>query len=108
MVYSVEIDKELEEQQIPRFIIQPLVENAVKHGISKLVEGGEIKVSIAKEGNNVFIVVADTGNPFESDLTPGFGLQSIYDKLEILYGDKFEMNFENTPQKRVTLKLKQL
>lgn len=108
LVYSVEIDKELEEQQIPRFIIQPLVENAVKHGISKLVEGGEIKVSIAKEGNNVFIVVADTGNPFESDLTPGFGLQSIYDKLEILYGDKFEMNFENTPQKRVTLKLKQL
>jgi sensor histidine kinase YesM len=108
LVYSVEIDKELEEQQIPRFIIQPLVENAVKHGISKLVEGGEIKVSITKEGNNIFIAVADTGNPFESDLTPGFGLQSIYDKLEILYGDKFEMNFENNPQKRVTLKLRQL
>lgn len=108
LVYSVEMAKELEEQQIPRFIIQPLVENAVKHGISKLVEGGEIKVSITKEANNIIIAVADTGNPFESDLTPGFGLQSIYDKLEILYGDKFEMNFENTPQKRVTLKLKQL
>ena len=108
LVYSVEIAKELEEQQIPRFIIQPLVENAVKHGISKLVEGGEINVSITKEGNSTFIAVADTGNPFESDLTPGFGLQSIYDKLEILYADKFEMNFENTSQKRVTLKLKQL
>lgn len=108
LTYSVEISKELEEHKIPRFIIQPLVENAVKHGISKLVEGGEIKVSITKEGNNVFMAVFDTGNPFDSDLAPGFGLQSIYDKLEILYGDKFEMNFENIPQKRVTLKLKQL
>ena len=48
--YLVEIPKELEEQQIPRFIIQPLVENAVKHGISKSVDGGDIKVSISKRG----------------------------------------------------------
>jgi sensor histidine kinase YesM len=108
LVYSVEIAKELEEQQIPRFIIQPLAENAVKHGISKLVEGGEIKVNITKEGSSILIAVADTGTPFDSDFAPGFGLQSIYDKLEILYADKFEMNFENTPQKRVTLKLRQL
>ena len=108
LVYSVEIAKELEEQQIPRFIIQPLIENAVKHGISKLVEGGEIKVNITKEGSSILIAVADTGTPFDSDFAPGFGLQSIYDKLEILYADKFEMNFENAPQKRVTLKLKQI
>lgn len=108
LVYSVEIAKELEEQQIPRFIIQPLIENAVKHGISKLVEGGEIKVNITKEGSSILIAVADTGTPFDSDFAPGFGLQSIYDKLEILYVDKFEMNFENAPQKRVTLKLKQI
>lgn len=105
LTYSVEISKELEEHKIPRFIIQPLVENAVKHGISKLVEGGEIKVSIAKEGRNIFITVSDSGQPFPADLIPGFGLQSIYDKLEILYANRFEMSFTNTPVKKVTLKL---
>ena len=105
LTYSVEISRELEEHQIPRFIIQPLVENAVKHGISKLVEGGEIKVSITREGKSIIIAVSDSGQAFPDDLTPGFGLQSIYDKLEILYKNKFEMNFTNSPKKQVTLKL---
>jgi len=103
--YSVEIAKEMENEKIPRFIIQPLVENAVKHGISKSVEGGDIKVSISKKGKSTVIAVADSGQAFPEDLIPGFGIQSIYDKLEILYGEKFEMNFTNTPVKQVTLKL---
>jgi len=104
--FSVEIDDELKEQRIPRFLIQPLVENAVKHGISKSIEGGEIKIRIAKEKKNIVIAVSDSGQEFPADLTPGFGLQSIYDKLEILYKDKFEMSFANSPLKQVILKLK--
>ncbi len=105
--YSVEIPKELENQKIPRFIIQPLVENAVKHGISNAIDGGEIKVIIAKNLKDITISVNDSGPSFPNDLTPGFGIQSIYDKLEILYPDKFEMTFSNSPLKQVTIKLKQ-
>ncbi len=105
LTYSVNISKELEEHEIPRFIIQPLVENAVKHGISNLVEGGEIKVSITKEGSSILITVSDSGHPFPADLIPGFGLQSIYDKLEILYSNRFEMSFLDEPVKQVKLKL---
>lgn len=104
--YSVEIDPMLENQQVPRFIIQPLVENAVKHGISKSVTGGEVSIRINKEGRSTVIRVADSGPAFPDDLTPGFGIQSIYDKLEILYPDKFEMNFTSTPEKYVSIKLK--
>jgi sensor histidine kinase YesM len=103
--YSVELPTELENYQIPRFIIQPLVENAVKHGISKSVESGQIKVAVSLEGCKVFISVSDDGPAFPNDLLPGFGIQSIYDKLEILYKDKFEMNFINSPQKQVLIKL---
>lgn len=103
--FSVELPTQLENYQIPRFIIQPLVENAVKHGISKSVESGEIKVSVTQEGRQVFIAVSDDGPAFPTDLAPGFGIQSIYDKLEILYKDKFEMNFINSPQKQVLIKL---
>ena len=105
--YSVEIPKELEKQQVPRFIIQPLVENAVKHGISNAVDGGEIKVIISKQSGETIISVLDSGPSFPNDLNPGFGIQSIYDKLEILYPDKFEMTFSNSPQKQVTIKLQQ-
>jgi len=106
LVYSIEITDELKEMKIPRFIIQPLAENAVKHGISKSVEEGEIKIKIQKEKKDILITVADSGKEFPLDLTPGFGLQSIYDKLEILYGDKFELSFTNSPEKQVSLKLK--
>jgi two-component system LytT family sensor kinase len=103
--YSVELPTELENYKIPRFIIQPLVENAVKHGISKSVESGQIKVTVTLEGRKVSIAVSDDGPAFPNDLAPGFGIQSIYDKLEILYQDKFEMNFINSPQKQVLIKL---
>ena len=103
--YSVELPRELEDYKIPRFMIQPLVENAVKHGISKSVKSGQIKVAVTQEGKKLFISVSDDGPAFPNDLAPGFGIQSIYDKLEILYKDKFEMNFINSPQKQVLIKL---
>lgn len=103
--YSVDLPPELEDYKIPRFIIQPLVENAVKHGISKSVESGQIKVAVTQEGRKIFISVSDDGPAFPQDLTPGFGIQSIYDKLEILYKDKFKMNFINYPQKQVIIEL---
>jgi len=105
LAYSINIPNELEEQKIPRFIIQPLVENAVKHGISNNVNGGKVIVDIDKKQKWLVINVTDTGEPFPDDFTPGFGIQSIYDKLEILYKDRFEIYFTNTPIKHVTLKL---
>ena len=104
--YSIELPDSLKEGKIPRFIVQPLVENAVKHGLSKLVTKGEIKVVITFENNWLSIDVYDNGPAFPEDLNPGFGLQGIYDKLEILYPESFEMNFSNSPLKKVTIRLK--
>ena len=103
--YSVELPKALEEHKIPRFMIQPLVENAVKHGISKSVGNGQIKVVVTQEGRKISVAISDSGPAFPNDLAPGFGIQSIYDKLEILYQDKFEMNFINSPSKQVLITL---
>jgi glucose-6-phosphate-specific signal transduction histidine kinase len=66
---------------------------------------GEIKVQVSQNGRQVIIAVSDNGPEFPNDLEPGFGIQSIYDKLEILYSGKFEMNFINTPLKQVLIKL---
>jgi LytS/YehU family sensor histidine kinase len=106
LTYSVEIPDSLKDGKIPRFTIQPLVENAVKHGLSKAVEPGEIRIVITAENNWLTMDVYDSGPAFPDDLNPGIGLQGIYDKLEILYPDRFEMNFSNSPHKKVTIRLK--
>ena len=69
------------------------------------VDGGAVLIDINKEEERLVIKVTDTGNPFPDDFTPGFGIQSIYDKLEILYQNRFEIYYTNTPIKHVTLKL---
>ncbi|TKG95820.1 hypothetical protein EYV94_05870 [Puteibacter caeruleilacunae] len=102
--YHVDIPAHLLQHRIPRFIIQPLVENAVKHGISKSIKGGEIHIKIYKEEDQVVIAVEDNGPAFPSDIAPGFGIQSIYDKLDILFDGNFELSFLNIPQKHVRIK----
>ena len=104
--YFVEIPDSLKEYRIPRFTIQPLVENAVKHGIAKIIKPGKIGIVVTFEKNWLTIDVYDSGPAFPDDLNPGIGLQGIYDKLEILYPDHFEMNFANSPLKKVTIRLK--
>ncbi|ASB49717.1 sensor histidine kinase [Alkalitalea saponilacus] len=103
--FEIILPDDLAAERIPRFLIQPLVENALKHGISKKVEKGFVKVSINKENNRLFIIVADNGPAFPDDLIPGFGIQSIYDKLEIMYPNRFELHFVNVPEKKIIIKL---
>jgi len=103
--FTIDSPDELKSEKVPRFIIQPLVENAVKHGVSKLVTKGKIAVSVIRNEKWIEITVADNGPDFPRELAPGFGLQSIYDKLEIMYADRFEMHFINTPEKHILIKI---
>ena len=103
--FNVDLPEDLKSTKIPRFMIQPLVENAVKHGVAPLVGKGEISICIQKEDKWLEISVADNGAEFPEELSPGFGLQSIYDKLEIMYHNRFELHFMNSPEKQILIKL---
>ena len=91
--------------QIPRFLIQPIVENAIKHGISKLAGKGIVKICISEENNNLIIKIHDNGMPFPNDIFSGYGLKSIQDKLRLLSGEKATMSIMNEPEKAVILSL---
>lgn len=103
--YAIHLPEDMKTVKVPRFIIQPLVENAIKHGTSKLVGKGMVVASASRNGNWIEIKVADNGPDFPTELAPGFGLQSIYDKLEILYPNRFELHFVNSPEKLILIKL---
>ena len=59
--YSVHMDDEVKHYLIPRFLIQPLVENAVKHGLKATGRMTEIKAAVKMDGQNLLITVEDNG-----------------------------------------------
>jgi two-component system LytT family sensor kinase len=101
--FTVDVDENLENHEIPLFLIQPLVENAVKHGISKNEGQGNIALKISKEQNEIIISVSDNGPDFPDGLLSGHGLQTVFDLLRLTYGDKAALNWTNAPKKMIII-----
>jgi len=101
--YSIQAQPEAAHFLLPRFILQPLVENAVKHGLKATGLMTEIRLTIQLEGEGLLITVADNGPAFPEELTPGYGVKSVFDKLDLLFPGSYEIRFLNTPVKQVSL-----
>ncbi|MBL4710439.1 MAG: histidine kinase [Flavobacteriales bacterium] len=102
---EIDVKDELSSLLIPRFLLQPLVENAIKHGTSKR-EKGNIKLKIFNVASDLCISVADNGPSFPEEYDSGYGLKGILDKLNLLYKDDFEFSLNNEPTKEVKIILK--
>ena len=85
------------------YLLQPLIENAVKHGVSKVETNGKINLEIKQGKNSLSITVSDNGKDFPEDMYSGYGLQSVYDLLRLCYGDKAFLNWTNTPKKKIII-----
>ena len=73
------------ETEIPSLLLQPLVENAVKHGVSALQDKGIVEINFMREQNNMLVTIADNGNGFlASKNDNGFGLKLTYDRIKLL------------------------
>lgn len=101
--FDINVNKILLNYDIPLFLIQPLVENAVKHGVSQNEGEGNISLNIEKEANQLVISVSDNGPDFPEGLVSGHGLQTVYDLLRLSYGDKAAINWTNTPEKVISI-----
>ena len=87
--YEIVCENELKDVQLPALLIQPLVENSIKHAIAADVHGGTISVEAKRVGNECVISVRDSGKGFqEARNEGGFGLLSIQERLRLRYGDK--------------------
>jgi two-component system LytT family sensor kinase len=103
--YKIDLQQQLYDFEIPRFILQPLAENAVKHGISKITGQGMIRINIFEEANKVIIEIYDNGPAFPGGLISGYGLQNTYEKLKLLYKKAFDISFINKPEKKLVIVL---
>lgn len=95
----------LMEVPIPRFLIQPLVENAIKHGIAQVDGPTTITIRVAEENERIYIDIEDNGPPFPPDIPFGYGLRSTYEKVQLLYEESARVEIIREPRKAVRLVL---
>ena len=92
----VEVPEPLLDAKVPTFVLQPLVENAIKHGLSDRATGGTIHIRARQDGQRLFLEVEDDGRGISSlQSGTGIGTRNTRSRLEQLYGDEqsFDLKF---------------
>lgn len=105
--YSFHIDEELEDCLCNKITIQPLIENAIYHGIDRMVDEGEINITVCEsDDNDILIIVEDNGvgmtqeqcekilSKNRSD-SGGIGVKNVDDRLKIYFGEKYGLKIES-------------
>ena len=99
LAFSVDADAGALDVALPPMVLPTLVENAIKHGLSPLPEGGRIDVRARTEGDALAIEVSDTGAGFRASGGTGMGLVNTRQRLATLYGDGASLELAaNTPR----------
>jgi sensor histidine kinase YesM len=90
LAVSIEVSDDLLELMVPSLIFQPMVENAIQHGIAKQVAGGVIRIRITRAGNLLEISICNNGPrlPVVGEVTNiGIGIANVRNRLKTLYGE---------------------
>ena len=104
----LQVDDEVIDLPFPSMLIQPIVENAIKHGLEPKIDGGEIRIKVTKrENDRLRWEIEDTGLGMSDKVEIGTGLSNIMERVESLYGKEGHLSFkDNKPSGvKVTLEL---
>ncbi len=102
--YSIDVAPALHGAALPPLTLQPLVENAVRHGLEPKVAGGRVQVRAQASGGELTIEVADDGVGFPAQAGSGVGLANVRDRLRSQYGNAARFAVEDaSPGTRVRL-----
>jgi two-component system LytT family sensor kinase len=98
---KLKVEKELDPKAldvpVPSMLLQPLVENAVRHGISPKVGGGVVRVEASRDGETLRVVVRDNGLGFKESGREGIGLKNVRERLRVAYGARASIEIVSAP-----------
>jgi sensor histidine kinase YesM len=92
--FNIELPDAVRKLPFPPMLLQPLVENAVKHGLEPKMEGGEITIKAVEKNDLIRIEVMDTGLGFSSFQKVGVGIGNVRERIKLLYGEKGRLILE--------------
>jgi signal transduction histidine kinase len=95
LAFGIDVPDELRGHPVPPIMLLTLVENAIKHGLNPLSDGGRINVAARVDKNRLQLIVADTGVGFGTASGPGIGLANISARLASEFGDRAGLSLEN-------------
>ncbi len=98
---TVDVAPEVQDALVPNLVLQPLVENAVKHGVSKLEGTGRITIRARRDGDRTTMTVHDNGPGFGEAAAPGeegVGLRNTRERLAQLYGTAQSLTLHEPPE----------
>lgn len=100
---TISVADELLPLSFPRFLLQPLIENALKHGLDFSSGAGLIAIDIRKENDRLLISIHDNGKAFPQQVCSGSGFYNTHEKLQLLYPNVHEFKLINQPVKHIRI-----
>lgn len=93
--FTLQVDETVSDQPVPPFTLQPLIENSIRHGISRRIEGGEILLTVSsREGYTRIAVENETDPDAETDGGTGTGIDNVRRRLRAQYGEEAAIRVE--------------
>jgi LytS/YehU family sensor histidine kinase len=104
---TLSVEPELHDALVPALILQPIVENAYLHGVSKCRDGGELAIDIRRDGKRVRMSVVNSGNGLTLERAEpsrrGVGLANVRDRLRLHYGERGTLSVREVGKGRVNV-----
>ena len=103
-----QIDSNLNAALAPTFLLQPVVENAIRHGISKSADSGLVQIHACRDGADIEFIVQDSGSCSKDELLSqeGVGISNTRKRLEYLYGNAFTFELNKTDHNQTEIKIR--
>jgi two-component system LytT family sensor kinase len=100
--FEKEIAPEALDWPIPSMILQPIVENSIKHGLSSKIDGGAVRIKAWLDSGKLHILIADDGVGIEASkldqlFDSGVGVSNVNERLRVLFGPRYRMAIESRP-----------
>lgn len=103
---NVDIHPDSKQFYVPPLMIQTLVENGIKHGVSKLTAGGALEIKTEIRDDKLYVFIRNSGQlDLQKESESGFGIKNTLQRLKLLYGKSASMNISNEDNKTVLTEL---
>jgi hypothetical protein len=94
--HRIEVDPEALDHPVPPMLVQTLVENAIKHGIAKLPDGGAIRIEATRRSHDLYLRVTNTGTLTATGKSGGIGLANSLERLRLAFGDRAQLTLSTS------------